>query len=902
MSTTLIGQTLAHYRITAAIGAGGMGEVYRATDTRLGRDVALKLLPEGFASDPERLARFEREARLLAALSHTNIAHLYGFETASTPEGKEAYLIVMELAEGEDLAERLKHGPVPLDDALELTRQIAEALEAAHEKGIVHRDLKPANVKVAPDGKLKVLDFGLAKAWSDESASLISGSTPALSQSPTLARSGTAAGIIIGTAAYMSPEQARGKPVDKRADIWAFGVVVFEMLTGRKLFDGETVTDVLAAVVRQDVDWSLLPRSLPAGVASMLKRCLDRDPRTRLRDIGEARIALAGRSEATSSASDADGKPVLTRRGFAVASALTGAGALLGFGLGRWSGRSGMASPGGVSLEVTRVTSSGDVIAAATSPDGRYVAYVESDQGLQSLWLRQLATGQTLRLIADDRVFYWGHAFSPDGNSVVFGLKTPDDTVGGLFTISTLGGTVRRLVTAIDSPPTFSPDGTRMAYVRARFPSAEESALMVAGADGSQPKPLHVFKLPEYVAEIFFTGPAWSPDGSRIATAVARLGSTTSDARARLVTVAVADGSVSVLSDPGWLVAAQAGYLPDGRGLLVVARAPHQPNTQIWHVTSPGGLASPVTNDLNDHRVISLSKDGRSLVTVAGDVSSTIWVGPRDGGAPPRRRTSTKLDGYGGIAVAPDGRLVYTTTDGAAWSLWTMTLDGSQRAPLLTTPPGERIDTVAVSGAGDVFLSVRTQAGIEVRVVASDGTSKGTVVREISDGSIGVSRDASVVYTALVGGAPRLFILDAKGGKARQVTDRVAFVPAIDPSGRRIAFYYLDEAGRFHLGIVSPEGGEPSWSTLSEPPSSQSRLGLREDGLFVNTMPGDRANVWQLPLDGSKPRKVTSFDDQIVFDFAFTDDGRTLAVARGPRVRDALLMKGFTGSPSAPSA
>ncbi|MFN8093847.1 MAG: protein kinase [Vicinamibacteria bacterium] len=291
----VIGTTLANYRVTSAIGAGGMGEVYRATDTKLGREVAIKVLPEALAQDGERLARFEREAKLLASLNHPGIAHVYGFERVTLDGGAPAHFLAMELVEGEDLAERLKRGAIPVDEAVEIARQIAEALEEAHEKGIVHRDLKPANVKVTPDGKVKVLDFGLAKAWSGEGPGATSSAD--LSQSPTLAHTGTAAGIILGTAAYMSPEQARGKRVDRRADVWSFGVVLFEMLTGRRLFAGETVSDVLAGVLKTDPDWGALPRDTPEPVRGLLRRCLEREPLERLRDIGEARVLLSRRLE-----------------------------------------------------------------------------------------------------------------------------------------------------------------------------------------------------------------------------------------------------------------------------------------------------------------------------------------------------------------------------------------------------------------------------------------------------------------------------------------------------------------------------------------------------------------------------------------------------------------------------
>ena len=288
-----------------------MGEVYRATDANLARDVAIKVLPEEVAADPGRLARFRREAQLLAALDHPNIAHVYGLEEAS---GKP--FLVLELVEGADLAERLRRGPLPLDEATDVARQIAEALEEAHERGIVHRDLKPANVKLTADGRVKVLDFGLAKALAGDSPL---DSAPDLSQSPTLAAHGTQAGVILGTAAYMSPEQARGKPVDRRADIWAFGCVLFELLTGRPLFAGDTVSDTLAAVLRAEPDWSSLPAGTPAAVVALLRRCLTRDPRQRLRDIGDARLELASLADPGRGAPLAPASRIRTRLGLAAA-------------------------------------------------------------------------------------------------------------------------------------------------------------------------------------------------------------------------------------------------------------------------------------------------------------------------------------------------------------------------------------------------------------------------------------------------------------------------------------------------------------------------------------------------------------------------------------------------------
>ena len=278
------------YEVLSALGAGGMGEVYRAHDATLKRDVALKVLPELFAIDRDRLARFKREAQVLASLNHPNIAAIYGFEesTPSTGSGQAVQALVLELVEGPTLADRIAHGPISVEDALPIARQIAEALEAAHEQGIVHRDLKPANIKVKPDGTVKVLDFGLAKAL--EPAGMIGAD---VMSSPTITSPAmTQLGMILGTAAYMSPEQAKGRQADKRSDVWAFGAVLYEMLSGQRAFKGDDVSDTLAAVLRQDIDWNALPASTPASVRRLMARCLDRDVRRRLRDIGEARIAM----------------------------------------------------------------------------------------------------------------------------------------------------------------------------------------------------------------------------------------------------------------------------------------------------------------------------------------------------------------------------------------------------------------------------------------------------------------------------------------------------------------------------------------------------------------------------------------------------------------------------------
>ncbi|MFI5165498.1 MAG: protein kinase [Thermoanaerobaculales bacterium] len=419
------------YEIVGPLGKGGMGEVWRAKDTRLGREVALKFLPADFAEDPERHARFEREAKVLASLNHPNIAVLYGLEHL---DGQHA--LAMELVEGEGLDERIARGPVLVEEAVPIALQIAEALEAAHEKGIVHRDLKPANVKVRSDGTVKVLDFGLAKAWEEQ------GSSSDLAFSPTITGHHTRAGVILGTAAYMSPEQARGKSVDKRADIWAFGCLVYEMLTGRTAFEGETVSDVLAAVLKTDPDWSLLPSDLPLAIRRVLARCLERNPKLRIRDIGDARFELGegAHADAAGATTPAGGSiPVVpARRRVWLPWMVGGLGVVVGVGLSLNSMLARPARPQTVRAYVlppgkTSFVFDGATGGAVISSDGTRLAFVAGDpSGRKLLWMRPLDSLTAQPLEGTDGASY--PFWSPDSRFLGFFAQ------GKLKVIDTFGG------------------------------------------------------------------------------------------------------------------------------------------------------------------------------------------------------------------------------------------------------------------------------------------------------------------------------------------------------------------------------------------------------------------------------------------------------------------------------
>jgi serine/threonine protein kinase len=425
--TVTAGTRLGAYEIVALIGAGGMGEMYHARDTKLNRDVALKILPELFAADPERLARFKREAQVLASLNHPNIGAIYGFEESSEVVGagfsRPVQALVLELVDGPTLADRIAHGPMPLDEALAIARQIAEALEAAHEQGIVHRDLKPANIKLRPDGMVKVLDFGLAKAFEAEPVA-----AAALSMSPTITSpAATRIGTILGTAAYMSPEQARGKAVDRRSDIWAFGCVLYEMLTGHRPFDGSEVTDVLARVLEREPDYAALPTHTPEAIRRLIRRCLEKDPRERLPHIGLARLDIKdARSEATSPAtrlSQSPGRAAAIRYGTLASLAVI----LDAVVSGVWVGTETAAplwfsilppQPNAARVDAqipgTAFTATEGVAAAALSADGTQIVFSAPDGfGSYSLWVRRFDSPEA-RVIPQTQgalLPFW----SPDG-------------------------------------------------------------------------------------------------------------------------------------------------------------------------------------------------------------------------------------------------------------------------------------------------------------------------------------------------------------------------------------------------------------------------------------------------------------------------------------------------------
>ena len=476
------------YEVVSAIGAGGMGEVYLARDTRLHRDAALKILPDVFALDPDRLARFEREAQVLASLNHPNIAGIYGLEET---DGIKA--LALELVDGPTLADRIAQGPIPVDEAMPIARQIAEALEAAHDAGIIHRDLKPANIKVRPDGTVKVLDFGLAKLGAADASRT---SSAAASYSPTITTPAmTGAGVILGTAAYMAPEQARGKAVDKRADIWAFGCVLYEMLTAARAFDGDDVTVVMASIIKSEPEWKGLPPDTPRAVRTVLQRCLQKDPKQRLRDIGDVRLALEGAFDVAPDAADV-AAPVIQPRtaGWRLGApwiAGVAAGAILG-GIASWAllGNRVTGAPESVTrfaltLQVADRLPGGAGTLVAISPDGRTLLYRTLRNGENGFRLYRRTMDQFDATPVGDVNAGESPFFSPDGQWIAFTvgntLKKVPATGGPSQTVAELPGRVRGASWGTDDTIVLSAGSTLV-----RVPAGGGKATVIATSDSGR--------------------------------------------------------------------------------------------------------------------------------------------------------------------------------------------------------------------------------------------------------------------------------------------------------------------------------------------------------------------------------------------------------------------------------
>jgi eukaryotic-like serine/threonine-protein kinase len=938
------GATITHYRILSKIGAGGMGEVYRAQDTELGRTVALKFLSGELASHQSRLGRFIQEAKAASALNHPNILTVY--EIGRTETGT---FIATEFIEGLTLRQHM-HQRLKLVEVLGIATQIASALVAAHAAGIVHRDIKPENIMVRTDGIVKVLDFGLAKLTERQDSSTGAEAT-------TIALVNTEPGAILGTTAYMSPEQAAGREVDARSDVWSLGVVLYEMIAARTPFEGASKSHIIVAItdseplpithlapeVPEALEWIIaealtkdigercqtakemlgklrrLKQRLESGALPMSPSELNRsaspyssvaspinsnmvsfaEKATTIQEPGRSTARRPGEIDDTQALSSVAFIATQIKQHKKVSIALLVVGFLvasaIGFGLYKLFTQPKQFGP----PKMTALTTGGKVNGedingqVAISPDGRYVVCAANDAKQQaSLWLRQVSTSSLVRIVPPENGGYLATTFSPDGELIYYvATLERNKFVPTLYRIPVLGGTPAKVLDRVFSAIAFSRNGNQFAFVRK---NQEDMELMLANTDGSgQPRTIAVRKQPDGFST---SGPSWSPDGRRIACGIL---TGAGAGHSSVVEVPVEGGDPKPIGSERWARVGRVAWLGDGSGLIMTAQPEASSiGTQIWFLPYPRGETRRITNDLNGYGEVSLglTSDSGTIATIQQSSSSGIWItSPNDDESRAREILKTNLPET--VAWTPDGRIVYTSRTGENWDIWMVNGDGAASKQLTADAFIDHQPSVSPDGRYVVFQSNRSGSRNIWRIDTDGSNAKQLTDGSYVDESPVCSPDGRfVIFASTRSGTSTIWKVGIEGGAPVQLTKHASQLPLISPDGRQISYFYLDEQlnNQPRLALIPFEGGE-AVKMIDLPRTVQPiAFSWMPDGrsiAYLDTAAGI-LNVWSQPVDGSAPKQLTNFKSEFLNSFAVSRDGR-IAAYRFSATRDIVLIKGF---------
>jgi Tol biopolymer transport system component len=872
---SLVGRQFGSHQIVSVLGAGGMGEVYRAHDTKLGRDVAIKVLSARFLAIPDRLARFELEARVLATLNHPHIAAIYGVEDADGVRG-----LILELVEGATLAERLAASPLSIHEALVVARQIVDALEAAHEKGIVHRDLKPANVKITSEGTVKVLDFGLAKVFATEESGNDSPHTASITPDQ------TREGVIAGTAAYMSPEQTRGKKVDKRTDIWAFGCVLYEMLTRRPAFRGETEPDTIVDILEREPDWSALPEQTSPTIRRLLQRCLEKDAKRRLRDIGDARLEI---EEALGAVVAPAGVPASARRAPFTWLAAAGAALLLTTVAIVWQLQRSeyfWRNP----LEgatFTRLTDfEGAEQHAAISRDGKFVAFLSDRAGPWDAWVSQVGTGDVYNLTNGGVKELRNPAtrtigFSPDGSLVTLWSRVPDSGRGGLvdagWAVPTMGGPLQHYLRGV-SELDWSPDGRRIVY----HPPAEGDPIFVTEPDEKVGRQI-------YVARPGFHNhfPVWSRDGAFIYF-VHGLPLDESD----IWRIRPTGGTPERLTFHKARVTFPT--LLNNRTLLYLATDDDGFGPWIYEMDVERRVPHRISTGVEQYSSLAASVDGRRLVATVSRSTARLWRLPiADRVMEESDATPVALPTASGLSprIGP-GYIVYRAPKGRTDGLWKLAAGGAT-AELWNGRTGRAIGGVAIAPDGQRLAFVVQRRGVtRLYMMNTDGTGTHQVADTLDvRGAPAWSPDGQwLAVAANQNGEPHLFKIPVDGATPVPLVKEYATDPTWAPSGEFLVYSGADVGTTFSVKAVSADGVPRHLPNLTLTRGARRLVFSGKDSLIV--MKGDISHqeFWSVDLNTGGEKKLTTLRRGFVIgDFDISSDGREIIFDRTREESDIVL-------------
>ena len=915
------GATLSHYRIVSKIGAGGMGEVYRAQDTELGRPVALKFLPAEVATHQSRVKRFVQEAQAASALNHPNIltVHQIGREG-------DAIFIATEFVDGVTLRQHMRK-PLKLIEVLDIATQIAAALVAAHAAGIVHRDIKPENIMVRKDGIVKVLDFGLAKLTERQDTS---------SEATTMALVNTEPGSVLGTAAYMSPEQAAGREVDARTDIWSLGVVLYEMIAARPPFGGASTSHIIVAIIdHEPTPITHFAPNVPEALESIISEALAKDVEERcqtakemlgrLRRLkqrlesgaipssitelktpappqssvtaGEATLQEPARSTVPSG-DLANTRTRLVNSPIKVAAAIT-IGlivvSVISFGLFKLFTQPKQLGP----VKMTALTTGGKLNEEnirgqlAISPDGKYVVCAAGNEKEQaSLWLRQVSTNSLVRIVPPENGVFLATTFSPDGEMVYYvALLERNKFVPTLYRVPVLGGTATKILDRVSGAIAFSPDGKQFAFVRT---NQEDMALMVANTDGSgQPRTIAISKQPNGFS---ISGPSWSPDGKRIACGMIN-GS--GAGKSTVVEVPIDGGDPKPIGSEKWASVGRVIWLADNSGLIMTAQPEFSSvGTQVWFLPYLDGQARRITNDLNGYGEVSLglTADSSTIATLQQVISSSIWITrPNEDESQSRQILKTNLPDT--IAWTPDGKIVYASRTGENWDIWIAHNDGSEPKQLTADAFIDQQPSVSGDGRYIVFQSNRS-GNRNIWRLDIDGSNPKQLTEGVTEDAAPVcSPDGrAVVFMSVRSGNLAIWKVGIDGGPPVRLTDRVSQLPSISPDGKLIAYFYNDEQANNQpkLSVIPFEGGAPVKTIDLSRTVQPIGFAWMPDGQSVAYVASDSGNfnVWSQPIDGTAPKQLTNFKSDLISNFAISRDGK-IAAYRVSATRDIVLIKDF---------